>query len=287
MRTIVHLSDVHFGKIDHKTVGPLVRAVHAAQPDLIVVSGDLTQQGRRREFAEARKFLLALPGPQIVVPGNHDVPIWNPIARFSNPLGRFKHYITSDPFPFYEDDEIAVLGINTARSTMTKYGHISRKQLVLIREKLCPVSNDKIKIVVTHHPFDLPEGYHDKRQIVNRAGRAMTVLAECGADLFLAGHLHKVFTSGTAERYHIENYAALIVQAGTATASGLSPEANSFNLIVLNEHTVSVTSIHWNALHTHFEHGPERIFEHTERGWAGSIAGNTVSPIAPQVHPQA
>ena len=267
MRTIVHLSDIHFGKIDLKTLKPLVRAVHAVQPDLVVVSGDLTQRGRRREFAEARKFLLALPGPQIVVPGNHDIPIWNPISRFSRPLGGFKHYITSDLFPFYEDDEIAVLGINTARSTMTKYGHINRKQLVQIRETLCPISNDKIKIVVTHHPFDLPNGYRNDRQVVNKGGRAMVVLAECGADLFLAGHLHKVYTGVTTERYQIENYAALIVQAGTATAVGLSREANSFNLIVSNERTISVTSVHWNVLRSHFEHGPEQLFEHTERGW--------------------
>ena len=267
MRTIVHLSDVHFGKIDSDTINPLIREVHDAHPDLVVVSGDLTQRGRQREFVQARKFLLSLPGPQIVVPGNHDVPIWNPLVRFSRPLGRFKRYITNNLFPFFEDDEIAVLGINTARSTMTKYGHISRKQLAIIRETLCPVSADKIKIVVTHHPFDLPEGYRNTRQIVGKSRRAMAVLAECGSDLFLAGHLHQVFTADTTERYRIENYTALIVQAGTATSSHLSSEANSFNRIVCNEHTVAVTAIRWNTITSRFEHGIEEVFEHTERGW--------------------
>jgi 3',5'-cyclic AMP phosphodiesterase CpdA len=267
MRTIVHLSDVHFGKIDRGTVEPLVRAVHEARPDLVVVSGDLTQRARKGEFEEARKFLLKLPGPQIVVPGNHDVPIWNPVVRFSRPLRRFKHYITGNLLPFYEDNEIAVLGINTARPTTTKYGHINRQQLVMIREILCPVSKDKIKIIVTHHPFDLPAGYRDKRQIVGKSRRAMQVLAECGADLFLAGHLHRVFTSNTTERYRIENHAALIMQAGTATASRLSVEPNSFNLIRCHDHTISTITMHWNAKVKQFEQAPEAVFEHTGQGW--------------------
>ncbi|HWF44739.1 MAG TPA: metallophosphoesterase, partial [Candidatus Kapabacteria bacterium] len=164
-------------------------------------------------------------------------------------------------------DEIAVLGINTARSTTTKYGHISRKQLAIIREMLCPVSNDKIKIIVTHHPFELPPGYRETRQIVGKSRRAMAVLAECGADLFLAGHLHRVFTSNTAERYRIERYTALIVQAGTATSSRLSVEPNSFNLIRCHDHTISIAAYRWNAKAGHFKHGSEETFEHSEQGW--------------------
>src|SRR5947209_5702290 len=146
MRTIVHLSDIHFGRVDRNLIEPLARAVHEARPNLVVVSGDLTQHGRRREYRAARDFLLSLPGPQIVVPGNHDLPIFNPLARFTQPLGRFKHYITKNLFPFYEDDEIAAIGINTARSTMTKYGHISQRQLDTIRDMLSPVPAERLKI---------------------------------------------------------------------------------------------------------------------------------------------
>src|SRR5437588_6100938 len=117
MRTVVHLSDIHFGKIDRDLIEPLIRSVHEARPNLVVVSGDLTQHGRRKEYHEARDFLLSLPGPQIVVPGNHDMPIFNPIERFTRPMARFKRYITANLHPFYEDEEIAAIGINTARAT--------------------------------------------------------------------------------------------------------------------------------------------------------------------------
>src|SRR5665213_2310344 len=137
MRTIVHLSDIHFGKIDRATIEPLVRAVHEARPNLVVVSGDLTQSARLQEFQAARDFLHSLPGPQIIVPGNHDIPIWNPIERFARPLARFKRFVTPNLHPTYEDQEITAVGLNTARSRSTKYGHINRAQLAFVRAKLC------------------------------------------------------------------------------------------------------------------------------------------------------
>ena len=267
MRTIVHLSDIHFGKVDLRTIEPLLQAVREAQPHLVITSGDLTQQAHRKEFIQARKFLDALPHPQIVVPGNHDIPIWNPFERFTRPLDRFKQYISSNLHPTFVDKEIAVAGINTARSRSTKYGHINRSQLAFVREKLCPVSPDHLKILVTHHPFDLPEGYADKRQLVNRAGRAMKVLAECGVDLLLAGHLHRIFARDTAERYNIEGYSALVIQAGTATSWRSSREMNSFNILVCNGRAIDITRMLWNDSKHIFERTTEEQFEHSENGW--------------------
>src|SRR5512136_2930275 len=116
MRTIVHLSDLHFGRVYQPTLQPLILAVSEMKPDLVAVSGDLTQRARVEQFKAARSFLNALPVPQIIVPGNHDVPLYNPVLRFSRPLSRFKRYITNDLAPMYMDDEIAVLGVNTTRA---------------------------------------------------------------------------------------------------------------------------------------------------------------------------
>lgn len=82
MRTIVHLSDLHFGRVDYGLVDPLIDAIREIRPDLVAVSGDLTQRARTAQFIEARRFLDALPKPLIAVPGNHDVPLYNPLARF-------------------------------------------------------------------------------------------------------------------------------------------------------------------------------------------------------------
>src|SRR4051812_30342881 len=102
MRTIVHLSDIHFGRVDPLVVEPLVRAVCESAPDLVAVSGDLTQRARRRQFREARAFLGQLPFPLLAVPGNHDVPLFNLAARWLDPYGGYRRHIAKDLEPVYE-----------------------------------------------------------------------------------------------------------------------------------------------------------------------------------------
>src|SRR4051794_12900869 len=129
MRTLVHLSDLHFGRTDPAVIEPLLDTVRAIAPHVVVVSGDLTQRARSAEFEEARRFLAALPSPQIVVPGNHDVPLYNVFKRTLRPLAGFARYITTDLSPAYADGEIAILGINTARSMVIKNGRINEQQI--------------------------------------------------------------------------------------------------------------------------------------------------------------
>src|SRR6476619_2205828 len=112
MRTVVHLSDIHFGRIDLTTVQPLHDAISRIKPDLLAVSGDLTQRARRTEFAQARRFLDALPFQRLVVPGNHDVPLHNVFRRFVTPLARYTRAITEDLLPVYRDEEMIVVGVN-------------------------------------------------------------------------------------------------------------------------------------------------------------------------------
>jgi 3',5'-cyclic AMP phosphodiesterase CpdA len=158
MRTIVHLSDLHFGRVQEGTVEALSRAVHEIQPDLIAVSGDLTQRARRTQFEQARDFLRTLPDPKIIVPGNHDVPLYNIYNRFTRPLNKYKRYISEELEPFYCDNEIAAQGLNTARSLTFTRGRVNERQVGLLQERLAPLKN-VTKIIITHHPFDLPERY--------------------------------------------------------------------------------------------------------------------------------
>lgn len=268
MRKIVHLSDLHFGRVDYSVVGPLIATVNELKPDLVAVSGDLTQRARSHQFEEARKFLEKLPGPQIVVPGNHDVPLHNVFARFVQPLTKYRRYITDDLQPFYADEEVAVMGINTARSLTIKYGRINAEQIEGIHARLCSVSDDVIKIIVTHHPFDLPEG-HDEAELVGRASLAMEALARCGADVLLAGHLHVGHTGHTTERYKIEGHSALVVSAGTATSTRGRGEPNSFNVIRTNHPYINVERLSWNDERKTFAPASSEHFKFTkEKGWA-------------------
>jgi 3',5'-cyclic AMP phosphodiesterase CpdA len=266
MRTIAHLSDLHFGRVDAHLLEPLRRRLSALAPDVVVISGDLTQRAKPEEFREARRFLDTLAKPQIVVPGNHDVPLYNVFQRFFAPLAKYKRYISADLEPAYIDDEIAVVGINTARSLVFKGGRINEEQVESVRSRLCDLGQGVTKIVVTHHPFDLPEDWDDDH-IVGRAKMAMQMLARCGADVLLAGHVHMSHAGHTAKRYKIDGYAALVVQAGTATSTRGRGETNSFNALKVLPHEVQVERYSWDVGVRDFTLASVEAFEHTQNGW--------------------
>ena len=264
MRVIVHLSDLHFGRVDRALLPPLAQRVRAARPELVVVSGDLTQRAKSAEFREARRFLDTLPGTLLVVPGNHDVPLYNVFQRFVQPYAKYRRYISPELEPEFVDDEIAVVGVNTARSAAFKGGRISERQIERVRERLCRLDERISKIVVTHHPFDLPQG-HDARQLVGRARQAMAMFASCGADLLLSGHLHASHAGDTAERYKIGNFSALVVQAGTATSTRGRGEANSFNVLHVERPRVRIERYGWTG--ADFALTGAETFARTPEGW--------------------
>lgn len=246
MRTIVHVSDLHFGRVEEATTQPLVRQVKALQPHLIVISGDLTQRARSGEFQDARRFLESLPQPQIVVPGNHDVPAYNLYRRFAKPLTNYRRYVTDDLLPSYVDDEIAVFGLNSTRSFTTKHGRLRRRDIAAVCAKLMQLTDKASKIVVCHHPFDLPAD-HTHRDLIRSAGSAMRAFAECRVDIVLSGHLHLGYTTHTAERYRIPGHSALIVQAGTAISNRHRGETNSFNVLHIRDANLIVERLTWDV----------------------------------------
>jgi 3',5'-cyclic AMP phosphodiesterase CpdA len=266
MRTIVHLSDLHFGRVDQALVEPLIETVNALAPDLVAVSGDLTQRARTAQFIEARAFLDALPTPQIVVPGNHDVPLHNPVARFLGGLLKYRRHISDDLEPFYRDREIAVLGLNTARSLTFKNGRINWKQLQTLRTRFGPREDKLTRILVTHHPFDLPESY-GKSDLVGRARLAMDALAQCRIDVLLAGHLHVSYAGHSFERYRIAGHSALVVSAGTALSERLRGENNAFNVLRIEQPYAALARCTWHPDRRRFVESPQDLFEHRSEGW--------------------
>jgi 3',5'-cyclic AMP phosphodiesterase CpdA len=267
MRTIVHLSDLHFGRVDGALVAPLISVITAARPDLLVVSGDFTQRARTTQFLEAKAFLGQLPFPQLLVPGNHDIPLRDLLARFTRPLVKYRRYISEDLAPFFADAEIAVAGVNTARSLTTKYGRINASQIARLVEKFRRCGPHVTKIVVTHHPFDLPANYPDHRQLVGRSAAAMQAMAGCGVDLLLSGHLHLMHTALTAARYKIAGHSALVVQAGTAISTRGRGEVNSFNILRIAYEQIEVERILWRPETGSFTAESSAKFRRAPEGW--------------------
>jgi 3',5'-cyclic AMP phosphodiesterase CpdA len=231
--TIAHLSDLHFGRIAHDAiVEVLMHEVNAANVDLVAISGDLTQRARPEEFAPAAALIDRFEAPVLVVPGNHDVyPWWHPIARLRRPLARYRRYITPDLTPRFEQNGVAVLGINTAHPHTVKGGRIDAPDLDAIRSYFAATAPDAFNVLVIHHHLTKIRalGRHD---IARRAREALDTATEAGVDLILCGHLHIS---------HIEpveiipgEQRLVIASAGTATSSRgrkSNRSTNFYNLI--------------------------------------------------------
>jgi 3',5'-cyclic AMP phosphodiesterase CpdA len=264
MRTIVHLSDLHFGRVDERIIQPLVEHIASIQPHVVAVSGDLTQRARRRQFQHAAAFLDRLPFPKIVVPGNHDVPLFNVVARLVDPFGGYRRWISADLEPSYVDDEVAIIGLNSARGIITGgRGRLNLAQIEAAATRLHSLT--AAKIIVTHHPFDVPHGF-DTQHLVGRASIAMERFAAAGADLFLAGHLHVSHVGHTADRYNIAGHSALVVQAGTMSTRGRG-ELNTFNVLRIAGGYMTIERYSWAGGARDFDQSFAGAFRRTPEGW--------------------
>lgn len=241
MKRIVHLSDLHFGTEVDDVPEILLEEIRKLAPDLVVVSGDLTQRSTAAEWRDARDFLSRIRFPQLVVPGNHDIPWLGPVRRFAFPLGSYKRYITTDLFPVHRDDEMIVLGISTPRPYHSVRGSISKTQRAYLRERLCGESDELLKVIVTHHPF-VPPPFPLRWTLVRRGLVTLEDIRDCGADLLLAGHLHRGYIRDVKSFYPSLDRSVIIVQAGTATSRRQRGESNSFNLITVEGKSFTVTA---------------------------------------------
>jgi 3',5'-cyclic AMP phosphodiesterase CpdA len=246
MNTLAHISDLHFGAERTEIVEGLIKDLVALRPSLVAVSGDLTQRARRKEFAAARQFLDRIPFPKLVVPGNHDIPLFDLVSRFAWPLARFRSYIQRDVNPFFSTADFVVLGMNTARSTSSQQGRISVAQVDGLRRRLETIPAHVLKVLVTHHSFLPPPG-DPSPQLVERAELALRAAEAGGVDLLLAGHLHRGY-SGDVRTHHTGiRRAILVAHASTATSHRLRNEANSYNLIRLDHDHIGVSVRVWDG----------------------------------------
>jgi 3',5'-cyclic AMP phosphodiesterase CpdA len=232
MSLILQISDTHFGTEQADVVEALLRLVKEEAPDLVVLSGDITQRARRSQFAAARAFVDRLaPTPLIAIPGNHDIPLMNLGLRLLAPYANYSRAFGAELEPEFEREQLLVLGVNTTRPYKHADGEISLAQVQRVAARLMQASPGQLRVVVTHQPICalLPE---DEHNVLQGHAAAVRRWAEAGADLILGGHIHLPYVISLNERHPYLARRMWAVQAGTAISTRLRHGANnSLNLI--------------------------------------------------------
>ena len=230
-RRIAHVSDLHFGAEDPRLAEPLIASLVATRPDLVVVSGDLTQRATRRQFEAVRSLIARLPAPAFVVPGNHDIPLWNVALRFGAPRRRWREHVRLPWSPSWHDDEVAVASLVTPRPWRAKEGAVTRRQLEELRAALAQAPAGARRVVVTHHPLAPVPTPGDAFPLALGAHSARHALRDMGVVLVLSGHLH---VSGLAEVAEAERRGLLFVQCPSTLSHRLRGESNGYVVIDLD-----------------------------------------------------
>jgi 3',5'-cyclic AMP phosphodiesterase CpdA len=231
------------------------------RPDLVVLSGDLTQRARPEQFREARAFVDSIPVPTLVVPGNHDVPLYRVWQRLLNPYGAYREHFSPELEPIYRDEQLLVVGINTAFGWTLKDGRITLKRLLEVEEIFRETPEPIFKVVVAHHHLIPPPNFGTQRVLAN-AYEAIDLFSRAGVDLILSGHLHQAYIGNSEEFYPKGRPPVVILHSGTTTSNrgrAGERERNTCNWIQVTRDSMLVSHYRWH-------HEMERFAEHS-RHW--------------------
>lgn len=231
MSVLLQISDTHFGT-EQPPVLAALRQLHAEQrPDLLIVSGDITQRARRSQFRAAHEFLTGLATPMVIVPGNHDIPLFNLALRFFAPYANYIHAFGENLQPEFSSPDLLVLGVNTTRPQRHTDGEVSAQQLETVSARLRHASPLQLRVVVTHQPVHVVTE-SDQSNLLHGYRDAIRAWAQAGADLIVGGHIHLPYVRPLHESYNEIARAVWAVQAGTALSSRVRGDVpNSVNII--------------------------------------------------------
>ncbi len=264
MTRLAHISDIHFGAVDLTAAKSLADQINKADVDGVIVTGDLTQSGRKSEFRQAAAYLENFAAPVLVVPGNHDTPVYNLGRRFVDPWGRFRDFIHPDLSPDLTVNDVYIVGLNSARrANLTldwSLGRLSRRQLNETTLKLRRAGNAALKLVAFHHPV-LPGPGRAGMAVINQPARAINAFAAAGADALLTGHAHVA----RANLHDANERPIIVAAAGTATSTRLRGEAPSYNLLKWNGSELSTAIHRFNP--DGYEQSAVKSFFRRQDGW--------------------
>lgn len=232
MKAVLHIPDPHFGTERAPVVKALERLAHAQTPNLLILSGDITQRARGVEFKAAHAFVerLAIPA-RVVIAGNHDIPLFDVMTRIFLPYSRYCRRFGPELEPVHDSPELLVISVRTTRRYRHIEGEVSDEQIERVARRLNRAADRQLRIVVTHQPVFVTHAV-DEEHLLRGHQAAISKWTGAGADLILGGHIHRPYTSALHEHLADLPRRVWAVQAGTALSSRIRHDSNnSVNLI--------------------------------------------------------
>ena len=261
MLTLAHISDLHFGRENPLLIHGLLQNLEEIKPQVVVISGDLTQRARHREFVAARAFLDSLQWPFLVIAGNHDISADNLVERFFAPWRKWYRYIGDTLEPKRRDADSIVIGVNTARRSGYSFdwsrGRINEDQVAAIAQYLAEEEDERLRVIVAHHPFWVPKSFR-YRHIIGGRDMAITMLKKAGIDIILSGHIHFAYT-------HVLD-GLIISHAGTTISNRVEKGyANSFKIVRGDRQRISIETREW--YNARFSQVDSQVFNRIRGDW--------------------
>ncbi len=232
MTTVLQISDPHFGTVRPAVMEALARLAARQRPDVLVLSGDITQRAHDSQFSQARAFCDRLAIPRMLsIPGNHDISLYNPYQRLVTPYARYLRAFGPELEPSLTTPALKIIGVKTTRRWRHTNGDVSGAQIARVTAELERSHPAQLRIVVVHQPVHVPRAKdeHDRLRGWEPAVRAW---AGAGADIVMGGHIHLPYSFDMSSELAGLARRLWCVQAGTALSTRVREGVpNSVNLL--------------------------------------------------------
>ena len=227
MTIIAHISDLHISDtaFDEEIFMQAVAEINNLNPDMIILTGDLTNDGYYREFQQAVKYLDMFEAPLFAVPGNHD----------ARNLGHqsFEELIGENSWKLTKENDFTVIGLDSSSPDEDR-GHVGKPQRMWMEHQLdqCVINELSSIVVLHHHVIPIPDTGRE-RNILSDAGEILKTLTTHEVDLILCGHKHVPHVWKINE--------TVVVNAGSLSSNKLRGKiGNSYNVYIIDEDTIEI-----------------------------------------------
>jgi 3',5'-cyclic AMP phosphodiesterase CpdA len=249
--TLVHLSDLHFGRdADLAQIRAIAALMPSLAPDAICVSGDLTQRARHGEFQAALGFFdrLQAVAPTITLPGNHDVQWWESpfhLLGTERLYAKYRRWFGLELTPTLERPGLVVCTVLTSHGVsagsmtwnlndMAVKGHLPASEVERAGRCFAAAAPGAARVLMLHH--NVLRGSISRRMGLARPEEAQRRLIALAPDVILTGHDHEETTALLGDRI-------VVSAASTHTRRTRGQRPSAFNALRIEPDRIVVR--HW------------------------------------------